>query len=244
MTTKHHQIYKKRTLSNFMNNFKMAFVDVKYKKEVILPKEYIDSLPKKIILFTTVQFIHQYDAIKKQLTDNNIEVITVRPKHAWNEGQILGCSVEDWNEYDAPFAYIGDGLFHPTAILFKNNQPVHIYDPKIKKSKVITKEEIDTILKKRKGALVTFYTAKKVGILITTKYGQNRIKEAASLEQFYPEKEFFYLVGDTIDFDSLEDFPFIECYINTACPRIMDDHGKLPRPVLNIADLEKAKVVW
>lgn len=225
------------------NNFKMAFVDVKYKTEVKLPKEYIDSLPKKIILFTTVQFIHQYDNLKRQLTDSGIEVITVRPKHAWNKGQILGCSVEDWSKYEVDgFAYIGDGLFHPTAILFRNDKPVHIYDPKIKKSKIISKEEISSILKKRKGALLTFYTAKKIGVLITTKYGQNR--EVAKLEQLYPDKEFFYLLGDTIDFDSLEDFPFIECYINTACPRIMDDHGKLPRPVLNIADLDKVNDEW
>ncbi|MBR9701014.1 2-(3-amino-3-carboxypropyl)histidine synthase [Candidatus Woesearchaeota archaeon] len=216
---------------------KLSFIDVKYKHPVVLPKDFLDSLPEKVMLFLNIQFHPQYDAIKKQLETAGKKVLTERPKHAWHEGQILGCSVEEWDKGQDAFVYVGDGLFHPKALLFHNSQPVHIYDPKIKKSSILTKEEVAQILKSQKGAMATFYASTKIGILITTKYGQTRILEAMKLRKKYPEKTFYYLLSDVIDFNKLEDFPFIECFINTACPRIMDDNQKVPKPMVNISDL-------
>lgn len=220
---------------------KLAFVDVRYKEHVILPQDFIDQLPPKVVLFLNIQFHHQYEQIKQQLEAAGREVLTVRPKHAWHEGQILGCSVEEWHVDQDAFVYVGDGLFHPKAILFHNNQKVYIYDPKTKKSKTLTKEDIAQIEKARKGALATFYASKHIGVLITTKYGQSRLRPALKLKEQHPDKTFYFLVADVIDFSKLEDFPFIQCYVNTACPRIMDDNQKVPRPMVNIGDLG---VVW
>jgi 2-(3-amino-3-carboxypropyl)histidine synthase len=221
---------------------KLTFVDVRYKAQVALPQEFLDQLPKKVILFVNIQFHHQYEQLKKQLTDRGIEVITVRPKHAWHEGQILGCSVEDWSGKDAEaFVYIGDGLFHPKALLFKNDQKVFIYDPKTQRHKVLTRADIEQINRQRKGAMATFYASKSVGVLVTTKYGQQRLKQSMKLQEKFPEKTFYYLLADVINFQKLEDFPFIEVYVNTACPRIMDDNEKLPRPVVNMDELG---IVW
>jgi len=217
---------------------KLAFVEVRYKPAIKLPKSFIKGLPEKIVLFMSIQFHSQYESIKKQLTDDGKTVLTGRPKHAWNEGQLLGCSVEDWSGLGADaFAYIGDGLFHPKALLFKNDIPVHIYDPISKSARTLTRADMEAVLKRRKGALATFHSAKNVGVLITTKYGQNRLEKALELEKKFPDKTFYFLIDDVINFSALEDFPFIEVYINTACPRVMDDAEKIPRPVLNIQDV-------
>ena len=219
-------------------NMKLAFVEVRYKNKIVLPEDYLAKLPKKVILFTNIQYHEQYTQIKEQIEKKGVDVISVRPKHAWNEGQILGCSVEDWSEKGAEgFAYIGDGFFHPKAILFENPQPVFMYDPESDKQYTLQQDDIKAILGKKKGALVTFYSKKNVGVLITTKYGQSRLKESYELEKLYPDKNFYYLLGDVIDFSTLEDFPFIDVFVNTACPRIMDDHEKVPRPMLNIQDI-------
>jgi 2-(3-amino-3-carboxypropyl)histidine synthase len=217
---------------------KLTFVDVKYKAPITLPKDLLDALPQKVTFFLNIQFHHQYEQLKKQLEDAGKEVITVRPKHAWHEGQILGCSVEDWSDkgQDA-FLYVGDGLFHPKALLFKNDQKVFIYDPKTSKHKVLTQDDIGQILRSRKGAMGAFYAANNVGVLVTTKYGQSRMKPALKLQEKFPDKTFYFLLADVIDFSKLEDFPFIEMYVNTACPRVMDDNEKLPRPMVNLEDL-------
>lgn len=219
-------------------DMKLAFIEVKYKREITIPKDFIAKLPKKVILFTNIQYLPQYDHLKAQLEKTGIDVTSVRPKHAWNEGQILGCSVEDWSDKEIDgFVYIGDGFFHPKAILFENKQPVYMYDPQSLKQYTLSQNDIEAILKRRKGALVTFHSVTNVGVLITTKYGQNRLKEVFKLPKKYPDKKFFYLMADVIDFAGLEDFPFIEVYVNTACPRVMDDHKKIPRPVLNLQDI-------
>ncbi len=216
---------------------KLSFIDVRYKHPVEVPDDFIDKLPDKIVLFLNIQFHDQYEQIKNQLEAKGKIVLTVRPKHAWHEGQILGCSVEEWDEGQDAFVYIGDGLFHPKAILFNNEQKVFLFDPKTKEQKTLTKQDIEQIEKQRRGAMASFYAAQKVGVLITTKYGQSRLHEALKLKEKYPDKEFFFLMADVIDFNKLEDFPFIDCYVNTACPRIMDDNEKVPRALVNIGDL-------
>jgi diphthamide biosynthesis enzyme Dph1/Dph2-like protein len=239
---------------------KLAFVDVRYKAPVILPQEFLDSLPKKVIFFLNIQFHHQYDALKEQLTGAGITVVTVRPKHAWHDGQILGCSVEDWTSVEGKeqlakrkdvvssdldgvggFVYVGDGLFHPKALLFKNDVPVFIYDPKTKLARTLTQADLADIQRSRKGALATFHTATHVGVLLTTKYGQNRLPQLHKLEAQFPDKKFYYLLADVIDFAKLEDFSFLQVFVNTACPRIMDDFAKVPRPMVN---LEELGIVW
>jgi len=80
--------------------------------------------------------------------------------------------------------------------------------------------------------------SKEVGVLVSTKPGQNQIKKAYELERKYPDKNFYFLLFDTIDFTELENFPFIECFVNTACPRIAyDEAEKIGKAVANVDDL-------
>jgi 2-(3-amino-3-carboxypropyl)histidine synthase len=220
---------------------RVTFVDVKYKKAVQLPEEFLSQLPKTVMLFLNIQFHHFYPDLKKQIEATGRTVVSARPKHAWHEGQILGCSVEDWDKGQEAFVYVGDGLFHPKALLFKNDETVFIYDPKTEKTKILTRKDIEQILKSQKGALLAFHMAKHVGVILTTKYGQTRIAQTLALRKKYPDKEFYFLLADVINFQKLEDFPFIDVFINTACPRIMDDNEKVTKPMLN---LEELGIVW
>jgi 2-(3-amino-3-carboxypropyl)histidine synthase len=104
---------------------------------------------------------------------------------------------------------------------------------------VLAEKDIEDLKGKMQGALTRFLMAKEVGVLMTTKPGQARAKEAYELERRYPDKKFYFLLANTIDFGELENFPFIECFVNTACPRIgYDDTNKIRKPVVNLDDLE------
>jgi 2-(3-amino-3-carboxypropyl)histidine synthase len=136
------------------------------------------------------------------------------------------------------FLYVGDGLFHPKALVINNELPVYLYDPKREEWNVMKDEDIELAKKKQKAAMSTFLMSKKIGVLITTKYGQQRIQMSMKLKEKYPDKEFFFLLFDSLDWNSLEDFPFLECFVNTMCPRIgLDDTNKLRKPVLDIGEL-------
>jgi len=224
---------------------KVVHIESRIKSIVVLPNSFIDKFPKKVALFTTIQFMNSVESMMKQIKDSGREVVIFKTGHTRHKGQILGCNIQDYSEYadsefDA-FVYVGDGFFHPQALLMKNeNKKVYSYNPYVEKEYVVDKSDLDKVKKKNKAALSLFYMAKKVGVLVTTKPGQMLLKRALELEEEYPEKEFFYFIDNTIDFGSLENFPFIEVWINTACPRIgFDDSIKISKPIINMEDVKK-----
>ncbi len=217
---------------------KVEFIEARYKEKVVLPNWVIKKLPKELALFATVQFIGSLQEIKKQLEDNNIKVKLYRPKHTKYKGQILGCSIEKFDSKS--FLYIGDGQFHPKALLLKNPKTtVFCFNPIRKKFLIINEKEIIPWLRKKKGALLKFMASFNIGVLISSKKGQNRIEDALRLKEKLPEKNLYFFIFDTLNFEELENFPFIDCFINTACPRIAyDDYEKIRKPILNLEDIE------
>lgn len=224
---------------------KVVHIEARIKSKVKLPKSFIDKLPKTVVVFTTIQLMSSFDSCLKEIENSGRKTITFKTGHTRYKGQILGCNVQQGKDYtdeefDA-YVYIGDGLFHPKALVWKNeNKKVFAYNPFTQEQQVVDNEDIQRIKKKNKGALSTFYMSTKIGVLVTTKPGQFYLKRALELRDEYPEKEFFYILDNTIDFNSLEDFSFIDCWINTACPRIgFDDSIKISKPIINMEDVKK-----
>ncbi len=229
---------------------KALFFEGRYTGKIDLSKLDIDALPKYIALLTTVQFLDSLDAIKKHLEKNGKKVILPKGIHAAYKGQALGCSLiapiaggknssKGKDSFDA-FLYVGDGLFHPKQLMLKNDLPVFAFDPKANLFKKLNEKDIDVMRKRIKGALLKFYTSTKIGIIVSTKPGQNKLGLARKLKAKLQKegKEAYLFISDTIDFNEMENFPFIEVFVNTACPRIAyDDYEKFARPIIDIDDL-------
>ena len=205
---------------------------------VKLPEKELAKLPKKICLVTVIQFHNQLSAIQKQLEKAGKKVHVPQTTHTFLEGHLLGCNVEELKGDFEAFLYIGDGLFHPKALLIRNRKPVYVYNPITKQFFEVDRKETEEIEKKKKAALKTFYTSKEIGVLITTKIGQARLPDALKLKEKFPDKSFYFLLDNTIDFSRLEDFNFIQCYVNTACPRLgYDDTIRTEKPLIEIDEL-------
>ncbi|MFA6072837.1 MAG: diphthamide synthesis protein [Candidatus Woesearchaeota archaeon] len=224
---------------------KVIHIEARLKSEVILPQKVLDSLPEKLIVFTTIQLMKSLPGIIKQLEDTGKKPFIVRTNHTRHDGQILGCNVEEsidytTKEFDA-FLYVGDGLFHPKSLSWKNsNKKVFAYDPFTDKFSEIQGEDIELIKKKHKAAISKFLMSTKIGVLITIKPGQYMMKKALKLKEQYPEKEFYFFLDNTYNFQSLEDFPFVDIWVNTACPRIgFDDSIRLEKAIINVDDVLK-----
>lgn len=80
-----------------------------------------------------------------------------------------------------------------------------------------------------------FLKAKKIGILISTKAGQYNLKKAFEIKKKFKDKEYYYFISDEIKLDELEDFNFIDVFINTACPGIFYD--KSNKTILNMEEV-------
>ncbi|MFH2019997.1 MAG: diphthamide synthesis protein [archaeon] len=213
---------------------KVLFIETRYKSKIKLPKKIIEKLPRKIGLFFTAQLLSNLESVKKEIEKTGREVKLFKTKHTKYLGQIYGCNLEKFSGVDA-FLYIGDGLFHPKALVLGNNVPVHIYNPTTHEYLVLTKESMKDELRRQKAGYAMFLTKSSIGVLISTKMGQSYLPLSMNLKTKYPDKKFYFIVYDTIDVNSLQDFPFIEVWVNTACPRIgWDDTKRIGKPMVDI----------
>jgi 2-(3-amino-3-carboxypropyl)histidine synthase len=204
--------------------------------------EFIRKMPNKIGIITTVQHVHKIDELKEQLEKIGKEVFSEKGNLTKYESQILGCDIsaalkiKDNVDF---YLYVGTGRFHPKEVFLKTEKPVVIYNPYSKNISTINQQEIEIEKNKRKTGVLKFLYSKKIGILVSTKIGQKKIDTAFKLKEMIEKKgkKAFVLLFETLDFSQLENFNFIECFVNTACPRLIEDYDRFPKPVLNAEEI-------
>ena len=216
---------------------KRLFVETHYHGDLTIPKDVMSKLPSKLILTMPVQFLPGLDRIKKQLESAGKEVEIYRGLHDKYAGQILGCDVFTYNTKMPAFLYIGDGMFHPTALLYENEKTVYCYNPFNEKFIILEETYLEKLQKKKKGVYIKFLHSTNVGILVTTKPGQMAFSAFEKLRDSLEAKgkTVFMFMADEINLSMLDNFNFIDVWINTACPRIVEDFTSL-----NFQDLAKA----
>ncbi|HLD34148.1 MAG TPA: diphthamide synthesis protein [Candidatus Nanoarchaeia archaeon] len=215
---------------------KLFHVLTKYDGDIDLPAVLVEQLPPKIVLLGTVQFAQQMPAIKKQLEDAGKVVEYFRGVHDVNPGQILGCDIFTSAKPKDAFLYVGDGLFHPTALLYGNEEAVFYYNPFTGEIVRLTQKDLQAAFNRKKGSLSTFYISDVIGVLVTTKPGQNNLPAALELKKRLEAdgKQVYIFLEETLNMLQLDNFPFVQCWVNTACPRIIEDTKK---SMINLWDL-------
>ncbi len=211
-------------------------IPVRRNIQVELPEAFVASLPAVFALATTAQFRDQIPAIEAMLTAAGKQVTLYKHRHTFHAGQILGCSTEQVEE--PAVLYIGEGLFHPQALAYANEIPVYTWDPVTKQPGQIDRTAIDRRRKRREAGIKTFYMVRRIGVLLSTKSGQKDENAVKRLREEFPDKQFYVFLGNTLGIEGLEDFPFVEVWLNTACPRIgYDDIEKTEKPLINAEDV-------
>lgn len=228
------------------------FIESYYKKEINFDKliNYLNEnyKDKKAYLYSSIQFINHLNVLKNK--EKNFKILSSKPKRANYYNQILGCDSYldslnlnvELSDVDL-FLYIGDGNFHPYALLYvqenlEDNIPIVVYNPVSEEIREIEKNLIKRNIQKRKVNKVKFYNSQNIGVFISTKWGQEQRKNALKLKEKYKDKNFYFFIGDLFDKREVQNYPFIEFWINTACPRIgQDDIVELDFPLLNLKDV-------
>jgi len=173
------------------------------------------QLKGKIGIITTSQHKHELKKVQKILGDKAVI-----------GGQILGCEVSAAKkvakEVNA-FLYIGSGEFHPLGVALETGKKVVIANPLTNEVSEIDKKDVEDYKKKQKGALLKFLSSKEIGIVVSTKSGQENLKKAIELKKKLKDKNCYVFLTDLINSAEFDNFPFIESWVNTACPRFADD---------------------
>jgi len=171
------------------------------------------------------------------LEEENLEVAIGRG--TGTKGQVLGC---EWGAATGVkadmYLYIGSGKFHPVGVEIATGKQVIVADPLTREVRTVERE-VQRYWTKRAIALDKAHRAKVFGILMSTKPGQNRSALARNLKKKIEGagKEAVIIVGNELNPANLMGIR-VDCLVNTACPRILDDSSNYKQTLIGPEELE------
>ena len=190
---------------------------------------------KTVGLVTTVQHIHQIPGMESFLLENGIDVrVAEGGTRAPNRGQVLGCSFAAARATHAPeILFVGTGVFHPIGIALSTGARVIALDPL---TGIAQEVGGDALLRRRFAIMEKARNAESIGIIVSSKSGQERMALAERLSAL--SKKAVIVTMREVSPDELLNLGFA-CYVNTACPRLAyDDQVRFPAPVLSPQEFE------
>ena len=192
---------------------KVLYIESKLKNsDINLSDSEINKLSKKIFLVYSIQYKDLAIIIKKQLQSKGIKITQFQ--------QVLGCS--KINNTKLPILLIGQARFHALN-LFLQAPEIYVLDNNIIAK--ISENEINSLKNKRKTAQIKFLNANNIGILVSTKPGQENLNLALKLKQKLNKKgkQAFIFLSNSIDISQFENFN-IDSWVNTACSGLSLDN--------------------
>lgn len=202
---------------------KTLFIPVKSKAK--LNKKTINEiskkLPKKIVICYSIQFKKQAEEIKEKIKDKNVLKLI----------QVLGCSNPILPKNTQAILLIGQGKFHSVSLQYETGIPVYLIENN--KLILVSEKDIENLKRKEKTAYLKFLHSEEVGIIVTTKPGQQKLNKALELKKKLKKKSYLFL-SNNINIREFENFG-LNSWINTACPRMDLDDTR----IINIKKLEE-----
>ena len=216
-----------------------AFSKIDIKKDLEKSLEHLKGY-SRIGLVTTTQHLHMLNEIKDFLEDNGKEVI-LGSSPSTRRGQVLGCNFSSIKSLDVEiFLFIGSGNFHPLGINLFSNTPVLALDPYNSEIRRMD-EYADRILRIRFARITKASSAKKWGVLVSSKEGQYRMNLAKEIKKTLEDNgmEAYIILVDNVSPDVLLPYLDLDAFVVSACPRIaIDDSQMYKKPLLTPQELE------
>lgn len=193
---------------------------------------------KTIGLVTTVQHVHALKEAGDMLYNAGKKVVIGEASGlAKYAGQVIGCdysTARSVSKEVEAFLFVGGGRFHAIGVALATGKPTVVADPYEGRTYSVD-QEVQRILRQRWASVNEAKKAKKFGVLIGLKSGQKRVKKAVEIKNKVEnnKREATLLVLREITPEALMQFPHIEAFVNTACPRVsLDSASKFLKPVL------------
>jgi 2-(3-amino-3-carboxypropyl)histidine synthase len=197
----------------------------------------------RIGLSTTVQHVQTLDLVREILVKAGKTVEVGDSRRLPYPGQVVGCDFSNVKsvakDVDA-FLFVGGGKFHALGVALATSKPTVIADPYSGVAYSV-KEEVQKILKQRYASIEEATHAKSFGVLISLKPGQKHLEEAVKIKTVLENMDktaCLFAIREILP-EVLAEFPTVEAYVNTACPRIsLDDSSKFKKPVLTAQEFK------
>ena len=216
------------------------------KKAIALLKRW-----KSIGLLTTIQHIDRLNEARTMLHEAGKTVAVGNGGRLKHEGQVIGCdysNAKDVQKNVDAFLFVGGGRFHAIGVQLATSKPTIVADPYERRAFSVQKD-VRRILKQRWASIHEAEEAKEFGVLIGLKSGQMRISQAVKVKSILEKhgKQVTLLTIREVTPQALMQFPTLDAFVNTACPRIaLDDASRFLKPVLlvNEAMVLLGELTW
>jgi len=217
-----------------------VYIDAKAKVSVKgAVKKSISLLKRwnKIGLITTVQHVHALNEARGLLLEAGKTVVVGDAGCLKHPGQVIGCDYSNAKSISKEIEallFVGGGRFHALGAMLATAKPTIIADPFEKRAYSIEKEA-QRILRQRWASICEAEKAESFGVLVGLKTGQKRLEEALKIKEKLEKsgRKATLLAVREITPEVLMQFPGINAFVNTACPRVsLDEASKFLKPVL------------
>ncbi|MCW4006570.1 MAG: diphthamide biosynthesis enzyme Dph2 [Candidatus Bathyarchaeota archaeon] len=197
----------------------------------------------KIGLATTVQHV-QTLALAREILVRAGKTVIIGDAHRLSyAGQVMGCDFSNVKsvatQVDA-FLFVGGGKFHALGVALSTSKPTIVADLYDNTAYTLT-DEVQKIIRQRYASIHEAQQAKTFGVLISSKPGQQHLEDALQIKTALEKlgKAACLLSVREIVPEVLLEFPTLDAYVNTACPRIsLDDASKFKKPLLTVNEFK------
>ncbi len=221
-------------------DFPILYIELYSKLDVVnLLDKNIEKLSiDKIGLIGSVQYVKQFENLKKYLESKGKKVLIPKKKgFAAYDGHVVGCEYNSLktieNEVDG-FLVIGNKFHSLGAALMCINKDVYLLNEQSNKLELMNGEK-DKVIKQRAIAIDKVKRANKIGIVVDKKIGQYNMNVAERLKNGLEKlgKEVIIIMVNEFN-PGLMNFYDVDAFIDTACPRIaIEDYGRYDKPIIN-----------
>lgn len=197
---------------------------------------------RSVGLATTVQHIQALGEVEEMLRGAGKRVAvgeaggTVKYR-----GQVTGCDYTAAKAVSGgveAFLFVGGGRFHAVGVSLATARPTVVADPYEGRAYSV-EEDVRRILRQRWASISEAKEARNFGVLVGLKTGQGRMEAALAVKERLEKagRRATLLALREITPERLLQFPGLDAFVNTACPRVaMDDASRFPRPVLTVEE--------
>lgn len=223
-------------------NVELPVVYVEARAKIGIKEALTKALPfleswNKIGLVTTVQHVNQVDEAKKMLEAAGKTVFVGNADSTKHPGQVIGCdfgNARSVSEEVEVFLFIGGGRFHAMGVALATGKPTIIADPYEELAYPIH-DDARRVIMQRWGNISEAKEAKCFGVLISLKSGQMRLRAALGIKEKLERngrKATLFALREVTP-SALLQFPTLDAFVNTACPRLsLDDAPNYGKPLL------------
>lgn len=193
---------------------------------------------RRIGLVTTVQHAGKLDEARRLLNEAGKTVAVGDAGHTKYPGQITGCdysNAESIKDGVDAFLFLGGGRFHPLGLAIEVMKPTIVADLYEGRAYSID-PEVQRLIRKRWACITKAKESKNFGVLIGLKAGQKNVQAALAIRDLLigEGKSATVLALREINNNALLQFPSLEAFVNTACPRVSFD--EFQKPVLTVKE--------